>query len=224
MVMTQPLSRAHDSQSPRPRILQFNKRRYSIRLEPIFWRTLEDLAQRRNMRLGQFVAELERNYRGRNFSSFLRVYCMLEAEKLVARSELSANRGSLVDVLMTCPMPGILLSRYRTIISHNKAFAEWIGQTSDPIAGADLTSLVQVRTRRSLNDVWLDMIVGNEQKVDARVLYVAPGRVNAAQATLLAIRSQADEEFYAIMWLTLPAAAAKPTVASPHPAVAPVSS
>ena len=71
--MAQPLSSPYDSQSPRPRILQFNKRRYSIRLEPIFWRVLEDLSQRRSMRLGQFVAELEQSYRGRNFSSFLRV-------------------------------------------------------------------------------------------------------------------------------------------------------
>ena len=144
---------------------------------------------------------------------------MLEAEKLVARSELSASRSSLVDVLMTCPMPGILLSRYRTIISHNSAFAEWLGQSPIPISGADLTNLVQVRTRRSLNDVWLDMIVGKEQKVDARVLYVAPGRVNAAQATLLAIRPQKDEEFYAIMWLMLPGAAAgaKPPLAAMVP-------
>ena len=44
---------------------------------------------------------------------------------------------------------------------------------------------------------------GREPRADAKLLYVAPGRVNAAQATILALRSQAHQEFYAVMWLSL---------------------
>ncbi len=216
--MDQRPSRDEDHQAPRPRILQFNKRRYSIRLEPVFWRVLEDLAERRDLRLGEFIARLEDGYGGRNFSSFLRVFCMLEIEKLLARAELAVGRNSLLDLVASCPTPGLLLSRYRTIITHNQAFSEWLGPTAGSIAGADLTSLVQVRTRRSLNDVWLDMIVGQESRIDARVLYVAPGRVNAAQATLVALNSEVDNEFYAVMWLTAAAPQSRPAAAPARPA------
>jgi len=64
-------------QAPKPRIVQYNNRRYSIRLEPVFWRALETLAERNQMRLGKFIAELEETYQGKNFSSFLRVFSML---------------------------------------------------------------------------------------------------------------------------------------------------
>ncbi|MGD1877497.1 MAG: hypothetical protein ACFB13_08355 [Kiloniellaceae bacterium] len=62
--------------------------------------------------------------------------------------------------------------------------------------------MVQERTRRSLTEVWQDLVSGREPKADAKLLYVAPGRVNAAQATILALRSQTYQEFYAVMWLS----------------------
>jgi len=100
---------------------------------------------------------------------------------------------------------------------HGRAFDKPLTQVRDVIrvvrtllagdrlsgSGAELPTLVQVRTRRSLNDVWQDLISGREPKADAKLLYVAPGRVNAAQATILALSSQTYQEFYAVMWLSL---------------------
>src|SRR3546814_9490930 len=83
------------------------------------------------------------------------------------------------------------------------AFGEWLGPANVAVIGAGLTSLVQVRTRRSLNDVWQDLVSGREPRADAKLLYVAPGRVSAAQAMILALRSQIHQEFYAVMWLSL---------------------
>ncbi len=40
-------------EQPRPRIVQYNKRRYSVRLESVFWRTLEDTAQTRGLPIEQ---------------------------------------------------------------------------------------------------------------------------------------------------------------------------
>ena len=52
------------NQTPRPRIVQYRNKRYSVRLEPIYWQTLEVLADRQRMRLGRFVAALAENYEG----------------------------------------------------------------------------------------------------------------------------------------------------------------
>jgi predicted DNA-binding ribbon-helix-helix protein len=205
------------NQTPKPRIVQYRNKRYSVRLEPIYWQTLEVLADRRRMRLGRFVAELAEGYDGPNFSSFLRVFCMLEGEQALAREILGPTHHGLLDVVTNCPNPGLILSRYRTVIAYNKAFGEWLGPGDIAVIGAELTTLVQVRTRHSLSEVWQDLVSGREPKADARLLYVAPGRVNAAQATILALRSQAYQEFYAVMWLSPQSRRGAPSGTSPLP-------
>jgi predicted DNA-binding ribbon-helix-helix protein len=193
---------AFQNQAPKPRIVQHRNKRYSVRLEPIYWQTLEVLADRQRIRLGRFVAELAENYEGPNFSSYLRVFCMLEGEQALARETLGPTHHGLMDVVTQCPNPGLILSRYRTVIAYNTAFGDWLGPANVAVVGAELTTLVQVRTRRSLNDVWQDLVSGREPKAEAKLLFVAPGRVNAAQATMLALRSQTYQEFYAVMWLS----------------------
>ncbi len=200
-----PAPKSFGNQAPKPRIVQYRNKRYSVRLEPIYWQTLEILADRNRLRLGRFVAELAERYEGPNFSSYLRVFCMLEGEQALARETLGPTHHGLLDVVTNCPNPGLILSRYRTVIAYNNTFGEWLGPTDVAVIGAELTNLVQVRTRRSLTEVWQDLVGGREAKAEAKLLYVAPGRVNAAQATILALRSQTYQEFYAVMWLSLQA-------------------
>ncbi len=194
-------------QEPRPRIVQFNNRRYSIRLEPVFWRALETLAERNQVRLGKFIAELEETYQGKNFSSFLRVFSMLDAERGLAEGRLGDGRASLLDLVEACPTPGVVLSHDRTIIACNTAFTGWLGKPYSPVVGSDLTAVLQVRTRRSLNEVWQDMVNGDAAAIDARILHVAPGRVSTAQGRILALPSNDPLSFYSVMWLTIGAQA-----------------
>jgi predicted DNA-binding ribbon-helix-helix protein len=189
-------------QTPKPRIVQYRNRRYSIRLEPVFWQALEGLAERQGLRLGRFIAELSERYDGNNFASHLRVICMVETERALARASLSPTHENIVDVVLACASPGLVLSRYRTILAHNESFLDWLGAPDTSLEGSDLTSVIQVRTRRPLNDVWLDMIAGNLAHAEANVLYVEPGRVIAAAAKLLALHPPEGESFYAVMWLS----------------------
>src|SRR3546814_9506537 len=87
---------------------------------------------------------------------------MLEGEQALAREILGPTHHGLLDVVTNCPNPGLILSRYRTVIAYNKAFGEWLGPANVAVIGAELTTLVQVRTRRSLNDVWQDLVSGRE--------------------------------------------------------------
>ena len=190
------------AQAPKARIVQHNKRRFSIRLEAIYWRSLEQLARRNSLRLGQFIAALADGYRGHNLSSYLRVVSMLEAERALAQATLAANGDSLLTVVQSCPCPGVLLSRARTIIACNDAFGEWLGVGNPSIAGAELTSLLQIRTGRSLNEVWSELMVGRVPLAQANVLLVTPGRANAAQAKLVPLCAGNGGQVYAVMWLT----------------------
>lgn len=194
-------------QDPKPRIVQFNNRRYSIRLEPVFWRALENLSERSQVRLGKFIAQLEETYQGKNFSSFLRVFSMLDAERGLAESRLGDGRASLLELVEACPTPGVILSHDRTIVACNTAFTGWLGRPESPVVGSELTSVVQVRTRHSLNQVWQEMVNGDTAVIDARILHVAPGRVSTAQGKILALPSSAPLTFYSVMWLTIAAQA-----------------
>ena len=199
-------------QTPKPRIVQYRNRRYSIRLEPVFWQTLESLAEREGMRLGRFIAELAERYNGNNFASHLRVVSMVENERALAQASLLPTQDNILDVVRACASPGLVLSRYRTILAHNDSFVDWLGAPAESLAGADLTTVIQVRTRRPLNDIWLDIVAGNLASADANVLHVEPGRVIAAAAKLLGLHPRDGDGFYAVMWLS---ATRKP---SPEPA------
>jgi PAS domain-containing protein len=162
---------------------------------------LEGLAEQSQMRLGRYIAEQANRCPGGNFSSFLRVHCMLDFEERLAERHLVANHASLTAIVQSAPLPGLILSRYRSIIGANAAFLEWLGPIEVAIRGANLTNLIQVRTRLPLNEVWQKMLDGKMQGADARVLYVAPGRVNAAHASFVPVHVEDGQEFYAIMWL-----------------------
>ena len=189
-------------QAPKPRIVQYKNRRYSIRLEPVFWQALEGLSEREGMRLGRFIAELAGRYNGNNFASHLRVVSMVESERALAQASLLPTQENILGVVRACAIPGLMLSRYRTILAHNDSFLEWLGAPAEGLAGADLTSVIQVRTRRPLNDLWLDMVAGNVASAEANVLHVEPGRVVAAAAKLLGLHPRDGEGFYAVMWLS----------------------
>ncbi len=183
-------------------MVQFNNRRFSIRLEPIFWQELELQAERSNQRLGRYVGELAAGFQGSNFSSYLRVLCMLGSERSRAQANLRAGRTSILDLVLTAFEPGLLLSRYRTIISYNGGFRDWLGRDRLPAAGSDLTSAIQVRTARPLNDIWLDLIAGTIISADVNILHVQPGRVLAAPARFVSVPAQDEAEFYAVLWIS----------------------
>jgi predicted DNA-binding ribbon-helix-helix protein len=204
------------AQVPRPRIVQHNKRRYSIRLESVFWQFLEFLSERRGIRLGRFVAELADGYRGHNLSSYLRVVCMIEAERGVARAQLDPRRDSLLGLVQACPNPGVVISQTRKIIAYNDGFSEWLGTEGERLAGLDLAAALQVRTNRPLAEVWSDLLAGRRPSFQAQVLHLSAGPVKATQATVVPLRSHGGdtqggdtqggdslggEEFYAVMWL-----------------------
>ena len=189
------------AQAPRPRIVQHDRRRYSIRLENAFWKVLEQLARRHGLRLGRYIAGLAAAYSGNNLSSYLRVVCMLESERTLAEARLRPSRNSLLDLVGGCPSPGLVVSRARTIVAYNRAFAGWLGPGPQLLAGADLTEAIQVRTARSFNEIWAEMVDGRQGTIKAHVLHVRPGKVRAAQATLVPLRAEAEDSFHVVVWL-----------------------
>lgn len=202
--MVQASKETFAAQAPKPRIVQFNKRRFSIRLETVFWQFLETLAEQRDLRLGQFIATVAGAYRGKNLSSYLRVICMLESERVLARAAIGSSGDNLLSAVQGCPSPGLILSRYRRIMACNDAFRAWLGPEHPPLIGAEVNTVVQLRAAGSFQNVWTELVAGRRRTAQAHVLYVRPGRMEAIQARLVALRSATGEHFHAVMWLAAP--------------------
>jgi predicted DNA-binding ribbon-helix-helix protein len=201
------------------RVLQHDKRRYCLRLEPVFWRVLERFAQRRQLRPGRIVAELEGGAKigpggAANLTSRLRAYLMAEAEAALAAGALGASAANLELLVGAAPAPALVLGPERGIVAANAALGAWLGPGHAPLIGAELTEVFQVRTRRPLNEVWRRLVQGQTAEAEARFLHLAPGRVLAAEGRLVALRRRRGEAFACVVWLTLPRAAA---AAAPRP-------
>jgi predicted DNA-binding ribbon-helix-helix protein len=192
---------------PQPRIVQHQKRRYALRLESIFWQQLEKIAQKRGRRLGQVVAELADVYDGKNLSSFVRGYCMVEAERENTHYRLSAGSFDLLDVLRACPAPAILLNSDRVIIETNHALARW----SAPQAPGSAEIMLR---QRKFDDVFIPRIgkplaetvammqSGELKRAQFQVTYDIP---NEPSRTVMATMTglPVGSIFYVLVWLTV---------------------
>lgn len=181
---------------PQPRIVQHKGRRYALRLEPIFWRQLERVARRRGRRLGYLVAELDEAYEGVNLSSFIRGYCMIEAEKEATHFRLAAGSFDLLDVLKGAPAPALLLSEDRIVLEVNQALLDWIGGGT-VIRQNKFDEFFEPRVLRPLDETIDLMRTGKLKRTQIQVVY--QGRVVMATLTGLLVGSI----FYCLVWLTV---------------------
>lgn len=192
---------------PQPRIVQYRKRRYALRLETIFWQQLERLARQRGQRLGQLVAGLDEICEGVNLTSFLRGFCMIEAEMENARHRLLAGIGGgeggfdLTEILRHCPAPALLLNEDRVILELNPALQRWLGPQAIPLRQQKLEQSFEPRIGRSLDETVVQMREGRLKRAQFQMRYIAdPATPRNVMATMTGLVS--GSAFYLLIWLT----------------------
>lgn len=192
---------------PQPRIVQHQKRRYALRLEMVFWQQLERLAKKRNQRLGQLVANLAAACDTANVSSFIRGYCMVEAERENARYRLTAGNFDLVDVLRGSPSPAMLLTDDRNIIEVNPALLRWVESVPHDklpvLTQQKFDDVFEPRIGRSLDETVALMRSGNLKRAQFQVAY----NKDTAQVPRIVMATMmgltVGSIFYLLVWLTV---------------------
>lgn len=182
---------------PQPRIVQYKRRRYSLRLESIFWRQLEILAYRRRLKLGQLVAELSEACQGPNLSSFVRGFCMVEAERDATRLRLASGSFDLLDILKGAPAPALLLTEHRLIIDVNQSLMDWLGPEPPTLRQQKFDLLFEPRVMRPLDETLELMRAGQLKRTQLQVIY--KGRAVMATITGLSV----GNIFYCLVWLAV---------------------
>lgn len=181
---------------PQPRIVQYKGKRIALRLESIFWRQLDQIAHRRRQRLGQLVAELKEGYDGPNLSSYVRGFCMVEAERDATRFRLTSGAFDLIDILKGSPAPALLLSSERLIIDVNQALLDWIGAEPPVLRQQKFDLVFEPRVQRPLDETIDLMRTAQLKRTHIQVAYNK--RVVIATLTGLSV----GNIFYCLVWLS----------------------
>lgn len=192
----------------RHRIIQHAGKRYSLKLDDIVWQTLESIATEDGLRLNQLVARVAEESADRtSLTEALRLHCLRRSlQRAAALAHELENRaltavgvplGLIVDA---SPAPTLLISQDHVIRRANAAAQKWIGAPAEALTGRSVHHYLQVRSARPLGEIMAAFAAGRAATFAARVLYLRPGRVIVARATLCpALRESAETFSYLMM-------------------------
>lgn len=176
----------------RHRIVQHQGRRFSIKLDPVVWDRLEELAQDRGLRLNQLVGEIGLGVPPTaNLTNALRNFCMAatldrlqEAERELDERNLTSQGVPIGVIVDACPSPVIAVSRGQVIQRANAAAQHWMGADEAALVGKPLTNYIQVRCQMPLDKILEEFDNGSHRIFQGRILYLRPGRVVTARINL----------------------------------------
>jgi predicted DNA-binding ribbon-helix-helix protein len=188
------------------RILQLDGRRYSISLEPIFWRVLGELAEATGIRLNVLVANVARTEAadgGGNLTSRLRVYCAEELRSKLLGAALAMVPANVIAIAEVSPAPCFVISAEQEIIAANESFGNWFGAEIRTVVGQPLSRYFRLNTRPSFAEIWAEFQEGRLATQAARLVSIAPGRVRAANVVLQPLPVVEPLRFCCLSWLRL---------------------
>jgi len=194
-----PVPEAAADTVPTTRVVTHEGRRTSVRLEPVFWRALARIARRQGVRVGPLIGRIGERHRG-NLTARLRALCMLDAERRIAAAQADDSPASLLRVVRAAPVPALFIGPETQILDANAAFDGWLG--TDTVRGLDLGELFQIRTAPRFRDIWAAVQRSGRPVGGIGLLYIAEGRVTAAEATLVPLPAAGDDGSSAIVWIS----------------------
>lgn len=168
------------------RILQLGGKRYSLRLEHEFWSALEAIAVRRKLRLNRLVADLaSRRSTDTNLSSTLRVFCLGEMERSAATRSVALDGASIGAIVESAPAAGAVLDAEQLVLAVNDAFLHWSGMKRAFVLRQKLARHFRFQEAGKFDELWTRPM--REERT--RILGITPGRVLAAEVSLVPVLS-----------------------------------
>jgi predicted DNA-binding ribbon-helix-helix protein len=192
----------------RHRIVQHAGKRYSLKLDALVWEALEGFAAADGIRLNELVARVGRAADGRSsLTEALRLYSLRRAlEGMAALSRRLEDRaltvaGAPVGLIVdACPAPCLLVAGAQTIRRVNAAAERWMGVAANGLIGRSLEHYLQIRSTPPLATYLAAVATGEATALAVRALYLRPGRVVMARATLCPAAIGSGAEFsYLVM-------------------------
>jgi predicted DNA-binding ribbon-helix-helix protein len=187
-------------QRPETRVVTHEGQRTSVRLEPAFWRVLEEMAADQGVRVGRLIGRLADGRPTGNLTAHLRTVCLLEAQRRRATGQLDDRWGDVSKLIHWAPTPALIAAGDTTILDQNPALDTWLGQPS--LIGLTLTDAFRVRSRKPLRELWTTMQESGRPIAGLGLVRISAGRVQAAEATVVPTDRAADTR-PAVVWLAV---------------------
>lgn len=124
---------------PRFRILKRGDWRRAIKLEDVFWTSLEIAAERAGQKLTDYVrAVLEDAPDGANQTAILRVHAARVLRDGLTAAERRLSETSAAEILKASPAPGFIVASGHGLVAYNSAFARRMVDAARIIPGKPL--------------------------------------------------------------------------------------
>ncbi len=170
------------------RILQLDGKRYSLRLEHEFWAVLEQIAERRHLRLNRLIADIANKCPPEsNLSSTLRVFCLTEIQRAGTTRGAGLDRGNVLALADSAPTPCLVIDADQTIIGINEAMLCWSNLARDALMDGKVTDHFRFQTDGDAETLWARLAEEGAPSERAIMVNITPGRVLAADALLVPI-------------------------------------
>ncbi len=128
----------------RPRVIQYQGKRYGIRMEECFWDVLENEARARGCRLNELVHDTYNAEEAqRNKTAYLREHATrwLSEQLEDARRQLEMDRSQIINILRMTRRPALLIENNLCAARFNSPFRDWIGARTRLDLDKDLSRL-----------------------------------------------------------------------------------
>ncbi|MEM1400148.1 MAG: ribbon-helix-helix domain-containing protein [Pseudomonadota bacterium] len=185
----------------KPRVVQWNHKRFSLRLEPIYWRALETQAARRSMGLNALVGRLANSPRQGSLASRLRTFCLTQAERQAAEGHISDRQRDLLDLFDHSPTAGAILAENGTVRRVNPSFTRRFAQDGTDFLGQSFLRAFRVQTSIPLSRIWDQFGEGRREPHGGRLAQISRGRVTTATVTLHPISARKPDRFNVVVWV-----------------------
>jgi predicted DNA-binding ribbon-helix-helix protein len=187
----------------RHRIIQYQGKRYSLKLDEIVWQCLEAAAARAGIRLNQLVATVAREASDESsVTGALRLFCLRQSLERAEQLERELNRLSLASrgvpvnlVAEASPAPCLVVSRGQIILDANPAALAWMSVDGSALIGKSVEHYFQIKATLPLASIVEQFAKGLAKVFQARIVYLRPGRLIMAPANLCPVMTDNPDDF-----------------------------
>ena len=178
------------------RIVQYKGKRNNIRLERIFWNTLERMAEEREVKLNVLINEfITSDEAGKNYTAYLRFLAIswLDQKLTVANDRLFLRNTEVWAVLQATELPAFVFSETSSVSRYNSAFQNWLWDNIKDFKHDVDIARIRISFRRAftvLND-GLHQRNGILKREKAAILL--PGFVFPITMNLVALNNYSEE-------------------------------
>ncbi|HET8727660.1 MAG TPA: ribbon-helix-helix domain-containing protein [Alphaproteobacteria bacterium] len=192
----------------RLRILQHRGRRYAIRMEPTYWRVLQDAAAEFGCRLNHLVGGIATAGSG-NLTARLRLFCVRRLGRQLVEAKAAAGGTDMASIVRACPSPCLLITEARVVAFCNRPLEALFGLEAGQLDGRPFEHFFRFGLGRPLAEALQVAAVQS-----GHLTYMMPGRVVGLRATVCPVAERDPGGRHHLIFVIPPAGGGRPTAAT----------